>query len=177
MELLQVADNVAREKNIDRDIVIQAMEEAIQKAGRSKYGHDHDIRAMIDRKNGGIELKRYREVVADDAVIENEVAQMPLSQAKRIDPDTTVGAFLIDSLPPLDFGRIAAQTAKQVIMQKVREAERARQYADFKDRVGEIINGVVKRVEYGNATIDIQGRAEAVLRRDEAMPREHLKKR
>ncbi len=175
MELLQVADNVAREKNIDRDIVIQAMEEAIQKAGRSKYGHDHDIRAMIDRKNGGIELKRYREVVADDAVIENEVAQMPLSQAKRIDPDTTVGAFLIDSLPPLDFGRIAAQTAKQVIMQKVREAERARQYADFKDRVGEIINGVVKRVEYGNATIDIQGRAEAVLRRDEAMPREHLK--
>jgi N utilization substance protein A len=175
MELLQVADNVAREKNIDRSIVIEAMEEAIQKAGRSKYGHDHDIRASIDHKTGAIELKRYREVLADGAEIENEIAQMPLSAAKRIKPDAQAGEFLIDNLPPLDFGRIAAQTAKQVIMQKVREAERSRQYAEFKDRVGEIVNGVVKRVEYGNATIDIQGRAEAVLRRDESMPREHLK--
>lgn len=175
MELLQVADNVAREKNIDRDIVLAAMEEAIQKAGRSKYGHDHDIRAQIDRKTGVIELKRYREVVEDDAEIENEVAQLPLSQAQRIKPDAAVGEFLIDPLPPLDFGRIAAQTAKQVIMQKVREAERARQYAEFKDKVGEIVNGAIKRVEYGNATVDIQGRAEAVLRRDETLPREHLK--
>ncbi len=175
MELLQVADNVAREKNIDRQVVLEAMEEAIQKAGRSKYGHDHDIRAQIDRKNGAIELKRYREVLADDAEIENEISQLTLTQAKRIKPDATVGEFLVDSLPPLDFGRIAAQTAKQVIMQKVREAERARQYAEFKSRVGEIVNGVVKRVEYGNATIDIQGRAEAVLRRDETLPREHLK--
>lgn len=175
MELVQVADTVAREKGIDREIVLEAMEEAIQKAGRSKYGHDHDIRAHISRDTGDIELKRYREIVEEDAEIENELAQLTPSQAKRIKPDAKVGDILIDDLPPLDFGRIAAQTAKQVIMQKVREAERARQYGEFKDRVGEIINGVVKRVEYGNATIDIQGRAEAVLRRDEALPREHLK--
>ncbi len=174
MELLQVADTVAREKNIDREIVIAAMEEAIQKAGRSKYGYEQDIRAQIDRGNGDIELKRYREVVANDDEIENEVAQLKLDQAKRIKPDAEPGEFLIDDLPPLDFGRIAAQTAKQVIMQKVREAERARQYEDFKDKVGEIVNGVVKRVEYGNATIDIQGRAEGMLRRDETIPREPL---
>ena len=175
MELLQVADNVAREKNIDREIVVTAMEEAIQKAGRSKYGHDHDIRAEINRDRGDITLKRYREVVEDDAEIENEMAQIPVTQAKKFKDDAKVGEFLVDELPPLDFGRIAAQTAKQVIMQKVREAERSRQYAEFKDRVGEVINGVVKRVEYGNATVDIQGRAEAVLRRDEGLPREHLK--
>jgi N utilization substance protein A len=175
MELLQVADAVAREKNIDKEIVVVAMEEAIQKAGRSKYGFDHDIRATIDRKNGNITMKRYREVVADDAEIENEIAQMPLTDAKRIDPSVEVGHFFIDELPPLDFGRIAAQTAKQVIMQKVREAERERQYEEFKDRVGEIVNGVVKRVEYGNVSVDIQGRAEAMLRRDETIPRENLK--
>ncbi len=175
MEILQVADNVAREKNIDRSIVIEAMEEAIQKAGRSKYGHDQDIRANIDRKTGEITLKRFREVLEDGAEIENEVAQMTLTDAKKIKADAEIGEFLIDDLPPLDFGRIAAMTAKQVIMQKVREAERARQYEEFKDRVGEIINGVVKRVEYGNATVDIQGRAEALLRRDESIPREHLK--
>lgn len=174
MELLQVADTVAREKNIDREIVIEAMEEAIQKAGRSKYGHEQDIRAQIDRANGVIELKRYREVLEDDAEIENEVAQLTLSQAMRIKPDAKAGEFLIDELPPLDFGRIAAQTAKQVIMQKVREAERARQYEEFKDRVGEVVNGVVKRVEYGNATVDIQGRAEGLLRRDETIPREPI---
>ena len=142
MELLQVADMVAREKNIDREIVLSAMEEAIQKAGRSKYGHDQDIRAAIDRDSGGIELKRYREVVANDDEIENEVAQLKLDQAVKIKPDAEPGEFLIDDLPPLDFGRIAAQTAKQVIMQKVREAERARQYEEFKDRVGEVINGL-----------------------------------
>jgi N utilization substance protein A len=172
MELLQVADAVAREKNIARDIVLEAMEEAIQKAGRSKYGHDHDIRAIIDRKNGAIELKRYREVVE---VIEDEAKQLTLKEAQRIKKDAAVGEFLIDSLPPLDFGRIAAQTAKQVIMQKVREAERKRQHNEFKDRIGEIINGTIKRVEYGNATVDIGGRAEALLRRDEALPREHMK--
>lgn len=174
MELLQVADTVAREKNIDREIVIAAMEEAIQKAGRSKYGYEQDIRAQIDRKSGDIALKRYREVVANDDEIENEVAQLKLDQAQKIKPDAQPGEFLIDDLPPLDFGRIAAQTAKQVIMQKVREAERARQYEEFKDKVGEIVNGVVKRVEYGNATIDIQGRAEGLLRRDETIPREPL---
>ncbi|MCB9991774.1 MAG: transcription termination/antitermination protein NusA [Rhodospirillales bacterium] len=171
-ELLQVADAVAREKNIDAEIVLEAMEEAIQKAGRSKYGHDHDIRAHIDRKSGVIDLKRYREVVEE---IEDEAKQLTLDEAKRIKKDAEIGEFLIDELPPLDFGRIAAQTAKQVIVQKVREAERERQYEEFKDRVGEMINGVIKRVEYGNATIDIGGRAEAMLRRDECLPREHLK--
>lgn len=174
MELLQVADTVAREKNIDRSIVIDAMQEAIQKAGRSKYGHDHDIRAVIDPKSGEITLKRYREVKEDGAEIENEVSQLTVSQAKRIKPDATAGEFLIDDLPPLDFGRIAAQTAKQVIMQKVREAERSRQYEEFKDKVGEIISGRVKRIEYGNITIDIQGKAEAIMRRDEGIPREHF---
>lgn len=172
MELLQVADAVAREKNIARDIVLEAMEEAIQKAGRSKYGHDHDIRAHIDRKSGNIELKRYREVVE---TLEDEAKQLTLKEAQRLKKDAQLGEFLIDDLPPLDFGRIAAQTAKQVIMQKVREAERKRQYNEFRDRVGEVINGVIKRVEYGNATIDIGGRAEALLRRDETLPREHLK--
>lgn len=172
MEMLQVADAVAREKNIDKDIVLGAMEEAIQKAGRSKYGHDHDIRAHIDRKTGDIALKRYREVVEE---IEDEVTQLTLAEAQRIKPDAEIGEFLVDDLPPLDFGRIAAQTAKQVIVQKVREAERARQYMEFKDRIGELVNGQVKRVEYGNATVDIGGRAEAMMRRDETLPREHLK--
>ncbi len=174
MELLQVADHVAREKNIDKNVVLEAMEEAIQKAGRSKYGHDHDIRAVIDRKNGDISLSRHREVVDNDAEIENEVAQLTLDEAKKIKADAKVGEFFVDQLPPLDFGRIAAQTAKQVIMQKVREAERQRQYGEFKDRVGEIINGSVKRVEYGNVTVDIQGRAEAMMRRDETLPRENI---
>ncbi len=174
MELLQVADTVAREKNIDREVVISAMEEAIQKAGRSKYGYEQDIRAHIDRTSGDIGLKRYREVVANDFEIENEIAQLPIDQAKRIKPDAKEGEFLVDELPPLDFGRIAAQTAKQVIMQKVREAERARQYEEFKDKVGEVVNGTVKRVEYGNATVDILGRAEAIIRRDETIPREPL---
>lgn len=177
MEMLQVADAVAREKNIEREIVLEAMEEAIQKAGRSKYGHDHDIRANIDRKTGQIDLKRYREVVeALDEEEGDEVKQLTLEQAQREKKDAKVGDFLIDELPPLDFGRIAAMTAKQVIVQKVREAERARQFIEFKDRTGEIINGVIKRVEYGNATVDIgSGRAEAILRREECIPREHLK--
>lgn len=171
-ELVQIADMVARDKNINREIVLEAMEEAIQKAGRSKYGHDHDIRAHIDRKNGAIELKRYREVVEE---VEDEVQQLTLAEAQRIKPDAALGEFLIDDLPPLDFGRIAAQTAKQVIVQKVREAERAMQYEEFKDRVGEVINGSVKRVEYGNVMVDIGGKAEAMMRRDETLPREHFK--
>ena len=176
MEMLQVADAVAREKGIDREIVLGAMEEAIQKAGRSKYGHDHDIRATIDRKNGAIEMKRYREVVEKLDEEEEDPSQITLEQAQREKKDAAIGDHLIDDLPPLDFGRIAAQTAKQVIVQKVREAERARQYLEFKDRAGEIINGVIKRVEYGNVTVDIGGgRAEGYLRREECIPREHLK--
>jgi len=167
-ELLQVADAVARDKGIDRDEVLEAMEQAIQKAGRSKYGHEHDIRAHIDRKNGEILLSRFIEVVE---AVENEATQMTVTQARRKKPDAAVGDFVIDALPPIDFGRIAAQTAKQVIVQKVRDAERQRQFNEFKDRTSEIVNGLVKRVEFGNVVVDL-GRAEALLRRDELIPRE-----
>ena len=167
-ELLQVADTVARDKGIDRDEVLEAMEQAIQKAGRSKYGHEHDIRAHIDRRNGEIQLARYMEVVE---VVENETTQYTLTQARRKKPDAEIGEFVIDPLPPIDFGRIAAQTAKQVIVQKVRDAERQRQFNEFKDRIGEVVNGLVKRVEFGNVVVDL-GRAEALLRRDELIPRE-----
>jgi len=172
-ELLVVADTVAKDKGIDREEVLEAMEMAIQKAGRSKYGHEHDIRAHIDRKSGEITLARYIEVLEDGAERENEVTQIFLADALKKKNDATVGDFLVDILPPIDFGRIAAQTAKQVIVQKVREAERERQFEEYKDRVGEIVNGIVKRSEYGNAVVDL-GRAEAVLRRDESIPREHF---
>lgn len=175
-ELLQVADAVAREKNIDKDVVIVAMEEAIQKAGRSKYGYDHDIRAKIDRRTGMIELFRYREVVEafDPENPEAETKQILLKDAKKIQKDIELGGFIIDQLPPLDFGRIAAQTAKQVIFQKVRDAERERMFEEYKDRTGEIVSGVIKRVEYGNVTIDL-GRGEGYMRRQDALPREHFK--
>jgi N utilization substance protein A len=172
-ELLQVAETVARDKGIERDEVLEAMEQAIQKAGRSKYGLEHDIRAHIDRSSGAISLARYTEVVATPEDIENEVIQMDLVKAQRVKADAQVGEFLVDPLPPIDFGRIAAQTAKQVIVQKVREAERTRQYDEYKDRVGEIVNGLVKRIEYRNVIVDL-GRAEALLRRDECIPREHF---
>ena len=170
-ELLQVADTVARDKGIDKDEVLEAMEQAIQKAGRSKYGQEYDIRAEIDRRSGEIRLLRFREVV--DAV-ENEATQMPLAAAQRLNAEAEIGDFITDPLPPIDFGRIAAQTAKQVIVQKVRDAERQRQYDEFKDRVGEIVNGLVKRVEFGNVVVDL-GRAEAMLRRDELLPRESFR--
>ncbi len=144
------------------------MEQAIQKAGRSKYGQEYDIRAEIDRKNGEIRLMRFREVKDP---VENEATQIPLNEARRFNPEAEVGDFITDPLPPIDFGRIAAQTAKQVIVQKVRDAERQRQYAEYKDRIGEIVNGLVKRVEFGNVIVDL-GRAEAILRRDELLPRE-----
>jgi N utilization substance protein A len=171
MELLHVADAVAREKNIDRDEVLMAMEQAIQKAGRAKYGHEHDIRAEIDRRTGEVRLQRYLQV-ADP--IENEFTQITLKAARKSKDDITLGDFIVDDLPPIDLGRIAAQTAKQVIVQKVREAERKRQYLEYKDRVGEIISGIVKRIEYGNVTVDL-GRTEAMMRRDETLPREHFK--
>ena len=170
-ELIQVADTVAREKGIDRDEVLEAMEQAIQKAGRSKYGHDLDIRASINRNNGEILLARYREVAEE---IEDEGAQITPEQAARIDPEKKVGDFIVDPLPPIDFGRIAAQTAKQVIVQKVREAERGRQYEEYKDRVTEVVHGVVKRVEFGHVMVDL-GRAEAIVRRDELIPRENFR--
>ncbi len=173
-EIVLVADTVAREKNIDREDVFTAMEVAIQKGARSKYGVEHDIRAVIDRKTGAIALSRYREVVADDAVIENEAAQMPLSKARKIKPDAEIGEFLVDALPPIDFGRIAAQTAKQVIVQKVREAERNKQYEEYREKIGTIVNGTVKRAEFGNVILDI-GKTEAILRRDEMIAREKFK--
>ena len=170
-ELLLVADAVAREKNIDREEVLEAMEQAIQKAGRAKYGHEKDIRATIDRKSGDVRLSRWTEIV--DAV-ENEETQMGRADAAKLFPGKSVGEFIVDPLPPIDFGRIAAQTAKQVIVQRVREYERKRQYDEFKDRVGEIINGVVKRTEYGNLMVEL-GRAEALLRRDELIARESFR--
>lgn len=172
-EILMVADAVAREKNIDREDVFDAMEQAIQKAGRSKYGFEHDIRVNINRKTGAITLARYRAVV-EEIDPEHEAAELTLAEARRINPDIKVGEYIIDPLPPIDFGRIAAQTAKQVITQKVREAERNKQYEEYKEKIGTIINGTVKRLEFGNVIIDI-GKTEAILRRDEIIPRENFK--
>jgi transcription termination/antitermination protein NusA len=168
LELLQIADAVAREKMIDPSLVIEAMEDSLGKAARSRYGAEYDIRAKIDRKSGELEMTRYRHVVEEP---ENLFTELTLGEARAIKPDAELGDYLTDALPPMDFGRIAAQSAKQVIMQKVREAERLRQYEEFKDRVGEIINGVVKRTEYGNVIVDV-GRGEAILRRDQLIQRE-----
>jgi transcription termination/antitermination protein NusA len=175
-ELLLVADAVAREKTIDREEVLEAMEQAIQKAGRAKYGHEKDIRATIDRKTGDVRLSRWTEVVepVQGDAVENEETQIPVRIARKFQPEINVGEFIVDPLPPIDFGRIAAQTAKQVIVQRVREYERKRQFDEHKDRVGEIINGVVKRTEYGNLMVEL-GRAEALLRRDELIARESFR--
>lgn len=169
LELIQIADAVAREKSIDRDEVITAMEEAIQKAGRSKYGQEHDIRAMIDRKTGVISLERWTEVVEE---VEDDATQMSIDEGTK--HQIELGEFLRELLPPIEFGRIAAQTAKQVISQKVRDAERARQYSEYKDRVGEIVVGTIKRAESYSITVDL-GRAEGVIRREEMIPRENLR--
>ncbi len=170
-ELIQVADVVAREKSIDREDVIVAMEQAIQKAGRSRYGHDMDIRAFIDRKTGSISLERVTEVVEE---VEDDAQQMSLSAAQQTDPTLNIGDFIREALPPLEFGRIAAQTAKQVISQRVRDAERARQYDEYKHRIGEIVVGTIKRAQGYTVSVDL-GRAEAVIRREEMIPRELLR--
>ena len=168
LELLQIADAVAREKQIDRSIVIEAMEDAIQKAARARYGQETEIRAEINPKTGETRLQRLMEVVEE---VENPSAQIALVDALAKNPDVQLGDFIADPLPPIEFGRVATQSAKQVIVQKVREAERDRQFDEFKDRVGEIINGIVKRVEYGNVIVDL-GRGEAIVRRDQLIPRE-----
>ena len=170
-ELLQVADAVARDKTIDREIVVQAMEQAIQTASRRKYGQELEIRAEIDRKTGEIRLNRVRHIVEE---VEDDATQLSLEAALAMDPNLEVGGELTEPLPPIDLGRVAAQAAKQVIVQRVREAERARQYEEYKDRAGEIVNGLVKRTEYGNIIVDL-GRGEAVLRRDESLPRENFR--
>lgn len=163
MEILQIAESVAREKGVQRESVIEALEQALSIAGRKKYGNEQNIRAEIDRKSGGIALFRMREVVEN---VENPVTQISEKDAKL-----QLGEFVQEPLPPIDFGRVTAQTAKQVIVQKVRDVERDKQFEDYQGRVGEIMNGTVKRVEYGNITVDL-GRTEAVLRREEIIPRE-----
>ena len=172
LEILQIAKAVAEEKSIDQRIVIEAMQEAIEKAAKAKYGQEHDIRAKIDPATGEQTLWRVQTVVAD-AELEDEAKQLRLSEAKRIDATLNVGSELKEELPPFDFGRVAAQTAKQVITQKVRDAERERQYNEYKDRVGEVINGIVKRVEYGHVIVDL-GRAEGIIRRNDGIPRENF---
>jgi N utilization substance protein A len=168
LELLQIAEAVAREKSIDKEIVITAMEDAIQKAARSRYGSETEVRAEINPKTGELRLSRLLLVVE---TVENEATQVSLEDARRKNPAAQIGDYIAESLPPLEYGRIAAQSAKQVIVQKVREAERDRQYQEYKDRIGEIVSGLVKRVEYGNVIVDL-GRGEAIIRRDEMLPRE-----
>ncbi|WP_019994964.1 transcription termination factor NusA [Aureimonas ureilytica] len=168
LELLQIADAVAREKSIDREIVIAAMADAIQKAARSRYGQETNIRVDINTKTGEMKLQRLLEVVEH---VEDPATQIYLELARDKNPDAEPGDFIAEQLPPMEFGRIAAQSAKQVIVQKVREAERDKQYEEFIGRVGEIINGTVKRVEYGNVIVDL-GKGEGIIRRDEQIPRE-----
>ena len=172
LELLQIADAVAREKSIEKEIVIEAIEEAIQKGAKTRYGAEHDIRAHIDPKTGELTLKRYVTIIGDeDEVEEGEVGKQRLSLAKMKDRDAFVGQTYEEVLPPFEFGRVQTQMARQVVTHKVREAERERQFEEFKDRVGDIVNGVVKRVEYGNTVVDL-GRGEGIMRRDQSIPRE-----
>ncbi|MBA3068550.1 MAG: transcription termination/antitermination protein NusA [Hyphomonas sp.] len=172
LEILQIAKAVAEEKSIDQRIVIEAMQEAIEKAAKAKYGQEHDIRARIDMATGEQSLWRVQTVVSDEN-FDDEAKQLRLAEAKKIDPSLEIGSELKEELPPFDFGRVAAQTAKQVITQKVRDAERERQYNEYKDRVGEVINGIVKRVEYGHVIVDL-GRAEGIIRRNDGIPRENF---
>ncbi|WP_422343315.1 transcription termination factor NusA [Parasphingorhabdus sp.] len=167
-ELLAIANAVASEKMIDKAIVVEAMEEAIQKAARARYGAENDIRAKLDLQTGDLRLWRVVEVVEE---VEDYFKQVDLKQAEKLEKGSKVGDFIVDPLPAVDLGRIDAQSAKQVIFQKVRDAERERQYEEFKDRAGEIITGVVKSVEFGHVVVDL-GRAEGVIRRDQQIPRE-----
>ena len=167
LELLQIAEAVAQEKSIDPEIVIEAMEEGIMKAARSRYGNESTIEAEIDRTTGKISLVRLLEVVED---VISDSREISLKVAKEKNPAAQIGDMISESLPPIDFGRVAAQAAKQVITTRVRDAERDRQYEEFKDRVGENINGVVKRIEYGNILVDLNN-AEGVIKRDEYIPR------
>ena len=167
-ELIAIANSVASEKMIDKAIVIEAMEDAIQRAARSRYGAENDIRAKLDPQTGDLRLWRVVEVVEG---VDDYFKQVDVAQAQKLQAGAVVGDYIVDPLPPIEFGRIAAQAAKQVIFQKVRDAERERQYEEYKDRAGEIITGVVKRVEFGHVVVDL-GRAEGVIRRDAQIPRE-----
>ncbi len=167
-ELLAIADSVAKEKLIDREIVIEAMEDAIQRAAKTRYGAENDIRAKIDPKGGELRLWRVVEVVEE---VENYFTQVSVADGEKLQKGAAIGDYIVDPLPAIEFGRIQAQASKQIIFQKVRDAERERQYGEFKDRVGEVITGVVKRVEFGHVVVDL-GRAEGVIRRDAQIPRE-----
>lgn len=171
LELLQIAEAVAREKSIDSSIVIEAMQDAIARAARAKYGAETEVRAEINPKSGELRLWRLLEVVE---AVEEPGRQIALEDAKGKNAAAELGNYVTEPLPPIEFGRIAAQSAKQVIVQKVRDAERERMFEDYKDRIGEIVNGSVKRVEYGNVVVDL-GRGEAIIRRDELIPREQFR--
>lgn len=173
LELLQIARSVAAEKNIDEKVVIEAIEGAIQKASLSRYGHGLDISAKIDQKSGELTIRRLQTVVATREEVYNDHQQLALEDAKKIKADVEVGYVFEEFLPLFDFGRVMSLTGKQVITQKVREAERNKQFEEYQDRVGDIINGIVKRVEFGNIFIDL-GRGEGVIRRDQTLPRETL---
>jgi N utilization substance protein A len=173
LELLQIADAVAREKGIEKEVVIEAIEDALQKAARARYGAEHDIRVKIDPRTGETTQKRVIEVVPDDFELEGEIGKVQLSSAKRTWRDAEVGKIYEENLPPFEIGRVQTQMARQVVMHKVREAERERQYDEYKDRAGEIVNGSVKRVEYGNVIVDL-GRGEGIMRRDQSIPRENF---
>ena len=169
LELLQIAEAVAREKSIDRMIVIEAMQDAIARAARARYGAETEVKAEINPKTGEMRLWRLLEIVEE---VEEISRQISLVDAKKQVEGAQVGEYISEPLPPIEFGRIAAQSAKQVIVQKVRDAERDRMYGEFIDRIGEIVNGSpLKRVEYGNVIVDL-GRGEAIVRRDELIPRE-----
>ena len=172
-EMLQVASNVAQEKNIDQDSVFSAMEQALEKAARVKYGQEIDIRISIDRSTGDIKLNSYLEVV-ENIEEEFQSRQILLEDAKKTNPDIGLGEFITKELPPIELGRVAAQNAKGVIIQKVREADKSNQYEEYKDKVGEIAVGIVKRTEFGNLIIDL-GKSEAIIKREELIPRETFK--
>ena len=169
-ELLQIADAVAREKSIDKSVVIEAIEDAFQKAARSRFGADHDIRVVIDPKMGDMTITRFVTVVADDEV-DNEYAQISLSAALKTDKAASIGKTYEEVLPAFELGRVQTQMARQVVTHKVREAERDRQFDEYRDRVGDIVSGTVRRVEYGNVIVDL-GRGEGIMRRDQSIPRE-----
>ena len=171
IEILRIAEAVAQEKMIDKNIVISALEEAIAKAAKSNYGEENEVVVEINQENGDISISRKMQVVDE---VKNKFLEITLKSAKKINGAAQIGDELLDPLPPLDFGRIAAQSAKQVINSKVREAERDRQYSEYKDRVGEIVNGIVKRAEFGNIILDL-GKAEGVIRKDQTIPRENLR--
>lgn len=170
-ELLQISDAVAREKGLEKEKILEAMEGAIQKAARSKYGYEHDIRVVIDRKTGEVSISKY--VTVKD-IVEDNITEMTLEEARKIDPNAVVGQEFVTKLPPVNFGRVAAQVGRQIITQKIREAERDKQYDEFKGRVGEIVSGIVKRSEFSGVTLDI-GRTEAVIRKDQVIPKENFR--